>query len=418
MADYLTTDTELTSVADAIRSKGGTSASLVYPSGFVSAIQAISTGTDVSDTTAAAGDVRTGKYFYTAAGVKAQGSIADQAAQTITPGTTDQTIAAGKYLAGAQTIKGDADLVAGNIKKDVTIFGVTGTFEGGATAEQLNVSQNGTYTAPTGKAYSPVVVNVPGGQDATAEDGIITGTLSGVYENNRVTNIVSGCFSGCSMLTSVTFNACEAVGSYAFANCYKLATANFQSCKTVYQYAFSYCTSLANISFPNCISVYTSAFCNCATLTTADFPNCTDVMQQAFRGCNILETANFPLCTYVGSSAFSGCYSLATTNFEKCKTIYTCAFSYCQRLETISLPSCTTIQASAFARCLRLLSLYLLGSSVATLSNVNAFASTPIAGYTNYTGGVYGSIFVPASLYATYIASTNWATYAARFVSV
>ena len=45
MADYLTTDTELTSIANAIRTKGGTSASLVYPTGFVSAINAISTQT-------------------------------------------------------------------------------------------------------------------------------------------------------------------------------------------------------------------------------------------------------------------------------------------------------------------------------------------------------------------------------------
>ena len=44
MADYLTTDTELTSVANAIRTKGGTSAQLVYPTGFVSAIEAIPTG--------------------------------------------------------------------------------------------------------------------------------------------------------------------------------------------------------------------------------------------------------------------------------------------------------------------------------------------------------------------------------------
>lgn len=54
-----------------------------------------------------------------------------QAAQTITPTTTDQTIASGKFLTGAQTIKGDANLVAGNIKKDVSIFGVTGAYEGG-----------------------------------------------------------------------------------------------------------------------------------------------------------------------------------------------------------------------------------------------------------------------------------------------
>lgn len=44
MAEYLTNTTDLTAVADAIRAKGGTAAQLVYPSGFVSAIQAIQAG--------------------------------------------------------------------------------------------------------------------------------------------------------------------------------------------------------------------------------------------------------------------------------------------------------------------------------------------------------------------------------------
>lgn len=44
MAEYLTNTADLTAVADAIRAKGGTSAQLIYPSGFVSAIQAIQTG--------------------------------------------------------------------------------------------------------------------------------------------------------------------------------------------------------------------------------------------------------------------------------------------------------------------------------------------------------------------------------------
>lgn len=46
MADYLVTDTELTGVANAIRTKGGTSSPLVFPSGFESAISAITTGKD------------------------------------------------------------------------------------------------------------------------------------------------------------------------------------------------------------------------------------------------------------------------------------------------------------------------------------------------------------------------------------
>lgn len=45
MAEYLTNTTDLTKVASAIREKGGTSDSLVYPDEFVTAIQAIQTGT-------------------------------------------------------------------------------------------------------------------------------------------------------------------------------------------------------------------------------------------------------------------------------------------------------------------------------------------------------------------------------------
>ena len=44
MADYLTTDTDLTTVADAIRTKGGTSAALEWPSGFAQAIADIPSG--------------------------------------------------------------------------------------------------------------------------------------------------------------------------------------------------------------------------------------------------------------------------------------------------------------------------------------------------------------------------------------
>ena len=44
MANYLVTDTELTSVANAIRTKGGTESLLEFPSEFVSAIAAIPTG--------------------------------------------------------------------------------------------------------------------------------------------------------------------------------------------------------------------------------------------------------------------------------------------------------------------------------------------------------------------------------------
>lgn len=50
-------------------------------------------------------------------------------AQIYTPGTADQTIAANQWLAGQQTISGDANLLAANIKKGVSIFGVAGSYE-------------------------------------------------------------------------------------------------------------------------------------------------------------------------------------------------------------------------------------------------------------------------------------------------
>ena len=60
--------------------------------------------------------------------------VAKKSAATYTPGTSDQSIAASQYLSGAQTIKGDANLVAGNIKSGVSIFGVTGTYAGGGSS--------------------------------------------------------------------------------------------------------------------------------------------------------------------------------------------------------------------------------------------------------------------------------------------
>ena len=74
-----------------------------------------------------AAKLRDGVIAYGAGGTKYTGSMSEKAAATYTPGTSDQTIAANQYLVGAQTIKGDANLLASNILKNVSIFGVTGS---------------------------------------------------------------------------------------------------------------------------------------------------------------------------------------------------------------------------------------------------------------------------------------------------
>ena len=54
-------------------------------------------------------------------------NVTTKAAATITPGTSNQTIASGTYLTGTQTISGDTNLVSGNIVAGKSIFGVVGS---------------------------------------------------------------------------------------------------------------------------------------------------------------------------------------------------------------------------------------------------------------------------------------------------
>lgn len=68
---------------------------------------------------------------YVSSGTKsATKQLTTQVAQQIKPGTSNQTIASGTYLTGAQTVLGDTNLISENIKEGVTIFDVLGSFAG------------------------------------------------------------------------------------------------------------------------------------------------------------------------------------------------------------------------------------------------------------------------------------------------
>ena len=117
--------------------------------------------------------------------------VTTKAAATITPGTTDQTIASGTYLTGAQTISGDADLVAGNIKKDVQIFGVTGTYEGssGNALTLLKTTSLGALsTSSTSATNTNKTMTVTGYNDY---DVLIVDVSVDSTTNNRHTSTVS-----------------------------------------------------------------------------------------------------------------------------------------------------------------------------------------------------------------------------------
>jgi hypothetical protein len=81
---------------------------------------------DTSDATATSAQIRPGATAYVN-GTKVTGSMTEKAAASYTPGTADQSINANQYLTAAQTIKGDANLVASNIVAGKSIFGVAGS---------------------------------------------------------------------------------------------------------------------------------------------------------------------------------------------------------------------------------------------------------------------------------------------------
>lgn len=80
-------------------------------------------------------------------GITPLSSVPTQGATTITPGTSAKTaVAAGRYTTGAVTVAGDGDLVAGNIKTGVNIFGVTGTL--------IPAVKTLPYSLTTGQCYN------------------------------------------------------------------------------------------------------------------------------------------------------------------------------------------------------------------------------------------------------------------------
>ena len=374
-----------------------------------------------------------------------------QAAQTITPGTTNQTISSGRYLTGTQTIKGDANLVASNIAQGVSIFGVTGTHSGGGGTDPTDFIENhDTWTSYENLSASEIgrgtfafcsrltTVNFPSCTIIDKYAFHYCYTLSNV-SFPKCTYICSYAFHQCYSLSTASFPVCTNIDEYAFNHCSKLSTASFPVCTYIGGYAFNQCYLLSNVSFPKCTYIGGYAFYQCSSLTTVSFPSCTSIAGHAFNQCSKLSNVSFPKCTYIGGSAFNfctklpnasfplctninnyafqQCYSLSTVSFPVCTNIGSYAFQQCFSLTTVSFPACTHISASAFRSCRILVSLYLTGSSYVSLVHSNAFSYTPIGGY-SASAGQYGSIYVPASMLASYKTMTNWTYFSSRFVGV
>lgn len=85
---------------------------------------------------ATAEDVLEGKTFTSTAGIKVTGTakatVPTLQAKTVTPSSAEQTVTPDSSYDGLSsvTVEGDTNLVAENIKRGVSIFGVVGSFEG------------------------------------------------------------------------------------------------------------------------------------------------------------------------------------------------------------------------------------------------------------------------------------------------
>ena len=126
--------------------KAVASGSATAPASISGTSATVSTGTNtltLSKTISVTPSVTAGYVSAGTAGnsaVSLTASVTTKGATTYTPTTSNQTIASGTYLTGAQTISGDANLLASNIKSGVSIFGVAGSLTA-ATVSQDSVTK-------------------------------------------------------------------------------------------------------------------------------------------------------------------------------------------------------------------------------------------------------------------------------------
>ena len=206
-----------------------TSGSATAPATISGTSATVSTGTNtltLSKTVSVTPSVTAGYVSSGTAGnssVSLQASVTTKAAATITPGTTNQTIASGTYLTGTQTISGDANLVAGNIKNGTSIFGVTGTYSGGSskaiymykglasrTANSYG-STSATVTVTKAGTYTISYVAIRGSSSGTMGTNLHIGSTAGT--NQQTWN--NGTYGQYVTLTDQTIPANTAVTIYA-----------------------------------------------------------------------------------------------------------------------------------------------------------------------------------------------------------
>lgn len=187
------------------------------------------TGSNTGDATATAAQILSPYTAYVATG-KVTGTIPSQGAQTITPSTSTQTIQSGRYLSGAQTILGDSNLTASNIKSGVSIFGVLGTLQPKTSADySVSASSQINYISSSFSVSSLGTPNIvcinlttSSGQSGTVVSGLYStisnsqtqGTAYITYGDGNVVQVTSKFLSSQDSNSLTFLNNVGGIGVY------------------------------------------------------------------------------------------------------------------------------------------------------------------------------------------------------------
>lgn len=286
---------DLTAIANKIRTKGGTSASLEFPDGFKDAVDAIQTGITPTGTkninTNGTHDVTN----YASANVAVPASAVDSGTKNITSNGNNQDVVG--YAAVNVSVPNS--YAAGDEGKVVS---------NGALVAQTSdtVTQNGTVDTTL---ISSLNVNVSGGG---GEDLVkmMNGTLTSV-DNSDVTTLRDYAFQGMTSLTSVSFPNVTQVGKSCFSNATNLASASFPSLTTIGGNGNQFeKIKAATLAFPSLTSIVGSYTFQANThLTAIDLGSVGSIGQQFFTGDTALTTIvlrkSTAITTLVGTNAFN-----------------------------------------------------------------------------------------------------------------
>lgn len=373
MATYLAEDTDLSSVANAIRSITGISGSLTFPSAFVSAINGINVitpemMTSMKNQKHVYEDITTQEAFEQAIMLNDLPTEKNEEFSSSTylifvtkpTGTTRKYVYSYTIYFSSKSITiANADNFfiyslsssihgAGFYKDENGDFYLSGTWKG------INTTLTSTTASITGhiyyKYYQKVSANYWQKDTFTWARNISNTTikLSGSGTVPSFNSAETDTYWKAVPFQNIIFDSnITDMGSYAFAYCDNLKSVSLSTCSTIYQGAFLGCSSLTSISFPNCTTIESEAFTSCA-ITTASFSQCLTISAQCFENCSSLTTIYFPVCTKIDSLAFGSCKKLTAASFPECSYIGPSAFRYCSSLANLSFPKCTSIGESAF----------------------------------------------------------------------